>query len=760
MTHQLNQDFFNYREKWDIDHGYVNNKTKHFIIDSSGNADKMFRQDWTKIGGTDSSLFLSNGISDWEKSFINYYYDKLVFFDGDKDKAYQTLMNRIDNYTKASPELIKKQFEHKDYVAKLNALYDENLSLGNNNPGFTNQTKDIVRQSSIVDVQEPIHINKTLNERYQDVINERIYSYKDFSASQAKKKGYHPDYVNQIRSSNLEEFSSKIRQQFDEGLSSMIPENQKQLMMQMGESTTYSGMYYGEIVSGRADAFIDAVRNLPIKQDALLLRKNDALILFAHGTKDGKIAFNRAAYSSENFVQMLYDKHLIPDDIKKIYTMNCYGGKQQSFIGPNGVEVKSAHTSTTPIIGCAIMDFENPMFVTSLNTGDMIDEFKEFSMADGKLEVLYSSNEINEAFGIGERKSSWGNATVVDVEEVVDEPPVSQSKKQKYKPVKGPKLKEKVSDTVNIEPQDITKQSNPKYYTQDQLDTIFNFEHKRTAYPTNETKFKDVRYDEAGEHFDFTNFDEFQKIGGNKSFAKLIINKDHQDIIKKYWNLLNKVDGNPLIASKESILLFSDIENQIIDQYIGDINKAFTEHATNGMHNDINRYLKDNMDIHNQMVKHYLDTGEILNPYYQSQDLVTEETTEQIVKNTTEETIEEITEETGKQAEHNFKETLEQSAKEMAEESSKKVSKSTAKSLPKKSLGGGGKAAIAIAGLIIGGMILSSDNEPKKKSEKSKGHSLPRSTNAEEFDNSYAMQMAQDISSYRYGKHMTGFVNY
>ena len=24
----------------------------------------------------------------------------------------------------------------------------------------------------------------------------------------------------------------------------------------------------------------------------------------------------------------------------------------------------------------------------------------------------------------------------------------------------------------------------------------------------------------------------------------------------------------------------------------------------------------------------------------------------------------------------------------------------------------------------------------------------------------YAMQMAQDISSYRYGKHMTGFVNY
>ena len=317
-----------------------------------------------------------------------------------------------------------------------------------------------------------------------------------------------------------------------------------------------------------------------------------------------------------------------------------------------------------------------------------------------------------------------------------------------------------------------------KYYTQDQLDAIFNFEHKRTVYPTNETKFKDVWYDEAGEYFDFTNFDEFQKIGGNKSFAKFTIHKDNQDIIKKYWSLLNKADGNPIIVNKESILLFSDIENQIINEYINDINKAFTEHATNGIHNDINRYLKDNMDTHNQMVKHYFDTGEILNPYNQSQDLVTEEATEQIVKNsteettekvteqtvknTTEETVEEVIKETERQTEHNFKETLEQTAKEMVEKNTKGASKAATKSLPKKSLSGGGKFAIgiAIAGLVVGGAISASDNDSKKKSKKTKAHSLPKSTNSEEIDNSYAMQMAQDISSYRYGKHMTGFVNY
>ena len=81
-----------------------------------------------------------------------------------------------------------------------------------------------------------------------------------------------------------------------------------------------------------------------------------------------------------------------------------------------------------------------------------------------------------------------------------------------------------------------------------------------------------------------------------------------------------------------------------------------------------------------------------------------------------------------------------------------------------KSLGGAGKGAIGliiagITGLAIG-KALSSDNNKNKKQDKQVAKQQNISYNNQYIDNKYAMQMAQDISSYRYGKHMTGFVNY
>ena len=81
-----------------------------------------------------------------------------------------------------------------------------------------------------------------------------------------------------------------------------------------------------------------------------------------------------------------------------------------------------------------------------------------------------------------------------------------------------------------------------------------------------------------------------------------------------------------------------------------------------------------------------------------------------------------------------------------------------------KSLGGAGKGAIGliiagITGLAIG-KALSSDNNKNKKQDKQVAKQQNISYNNQYIDNQYAMQMAQDISSYRYGKHMTGFVNY
>ena len=82
-----------------------------------------------------------------------------------------------------------------------------------------------------------------------------------------------------------------------------------------------------------------------------------------------------------------------------------------------------------------------------------------------------------------------------------------------------------------------------------------------------------------------------------------------------------------------------------------------------------------------------------------------------------------------------------------------------------KSLGGVGKGAIGlivagITGLVVG-KALSSDNDNKdKKQDKQVAKQQNISYNNQYIDNQYAMQMAQDISSYRYGKHMTGFVNF
>ena len=88
-----------------------------------------------------------------------------------------------------------------------------------------------------------------------------------------------------------------------------------------------------------------------------------------------------------------------------------------------------------------------------------------------------------------------------------------------------------------------------------------------------------------------------------------------------------------------------------------------------------------------------------------------------------------------------------------------------------KSLGGSGKVAIGlivagVTGLAIGKTLSSDDDNKDKKQDKQIAKQKNISYNNQyidnqyDIDNQYTMQMAQDISSYRYGKHMTGFVNF
>lgn len=88
----------------------------------------------------------------------------------------------------------------------------------------------------------------------------------------------------------------------------------------------------------------------------------------------------------------------------------------------------------------------------------------------------------------------------------------------------------------------------------------------------------------------------------------------------------------------------------------------------------------------------------------------------------------------------------------------KNTSKMTTKSLGKAGKGAIGLIVAGITGLAIGKALSSDEKDKKQDKQVAKQQNI--SYNNQYIDNQYAMQMAQDISSYRYGKHMTGFVNF
>lgn len=153
---------------------------------------------------------------------------------------------------------------------------------------------------------------------------------------------------------------------------------------------------------------------------AFAFTKGDTMFLTAHGTKNGNILFQGKEYSVEDFVGKLESEKLLPEDIKKIYTLNCYGGKQQSFITSKGVKVSSGHTSDKPI---ALNTSKNrdSIFVAVDKDADISDALKEdiIRLKDEEIKGIINPKEIKEAL----------------TEKTVKKP-------KKYKLKKGPKIKQ------------------------------------------------------------------------------------------------------------------------------------------------------------------------------------------------------------------------------------------------------------------------------------------------------------------------------
>jgi hypothetical protein len=68
-----------------------------------------------------------------------------------------------------------------------------------------------------------------------------------------------------------------------------------------------------------------------------------------------------------------------------------------------------------------------------------------------------------------------------------------------------------------------------------------------------------------------------------------------------------------------------------------------------------------------------------------------------------------------------------------------------------------GKIGLVAAAIGIGAYAIGNHNKNKENQQTQRQVQYPQ--NNSYIDNSYAQQMASDISSYKYGKHMTGFVN-
>lgn len=135
------------------------------------------------------------------------------------------------------------------------------------------------------------------------------------------------------------------------------------------------------------------------------------------------------------------------------------------------------------------------------------------------------------------------------------------------------------------------------------------------------------------------------------------------------------------------------------------------------------------------------------------------------VASETKEAVQTVSEEVEKTVENGQK--IAKNASETLEKAANSAEKAAGKGMTSHSISGKGKAAIALA-VVAAGEHKAQSNANRKftgkmsKKERKRADKLERMqgySNSTMQYNGMEQQMAADISSYRYGKHMTGFMN-
>ena len=295
-----------------------------------------------------------------------------------------------------------------------------------------------------------------------------------------------------------------------------------------------------------------------------------------------------------------------------------------------------------------------------------------------------------------------------------------QRKRPNYKPVKGPKLKKKNNNII---------------------DKIFEFEDKYE----NNINFNNENIKQ-----------EFEKLskGHGKLYSELLYRpKEYRQELSKYYEAL-KSDIRPLHEIPK--IIGNDIEP------IMSVQNIFAQEHGFESYNDMLKYASEHFDEKSSIpIKKVLELKNDVKTEIPESKPVKDPKLKETVKQN--KNLEKATNEVFDNFTENINNTPKPEIKNTPKPSKNivKPTKNTSK-MTTKSLGGIGKGAIGlivagVTGLVIG-KALSSDKDEKQDKQVAKQQNI--SYNNQYIDNQYAMQMAQDISSYRYGKHMTGFVNF
>ena len=231
-----------------------------------------------------------------------------------------------------------------------------------------NNIKNLISQSSIIDPKEPIHTN--INKQYQELID-------NYWTNTALK---HDKEI-------IEKVLPKLNKKFNENF-------------------TKPDIYLTHDNLNIRKNYLNVV-NQKNGAEAYLFRQNDILFLNAHGGNNGKILYNKKFIEPKELLNELENANLIPDDIKKIYTISCFGGLQKPSKTNNGIPIESSHTSNKPIVGIPMTN--EISFSISEGTGDISENLKKDILRNQgyKVEEVLSPKQIDDILKNKPKKQSF-----------------------------------------------------------------------------------------------------------------------------------------------------------------------------------------------------------------------------------------------------------------------------------------------------------------------------------------------------------------